>query len=87
MPKNPGPNVPSDAGKMGSASPDSKTLNVKVLSHANSLISNNFSCNRRYHAEGVVARSMERAAWNWNGEQNRDAKVAPHDLPPCGAVR
>jgi hypothetical protein len=46
--QNPGRNVPCDAGKMGSASPESKTLNVKVLSHPNSLISNDFSCNRRY---------------------------------------
>ena len=33
---------------MGSASPKAKTFNVKVLSHAYSLISNDFSCNRRY---------------------------------------
>ena len=39
---------------MGSASPKAKTLNVKVLSHDNPLISNDFSCNRGYRAEGGV---------------------------------
>ena len=37
---------------MGSASPKAKTLNVKVLSHDNALISNDFSCNRR-NPDGV----------------------------------
>lgn len=41
---------------MGSASPKSKTFNVKVLSHAYSLISNDFSCNRGYRAEGAERR-------------------------------
>jgi len=56
---NPGRNSCATRRKMGSASPKSKTFNVKVLSHAYSLISNDFSCNRRYHAEGAV----RHAAW------------------------
>ncbi len=52
---------------MGSASPKSKTFNVKVLSHANSLISNDFSCNRG-NPDGVgVAGGMERGVWSRNG--------------------
>jgi hypothetical protein len=54
--QNPGRNVPCDVGKMGSASPKAKTLNVKVLSHDNALISNDFSCNRGYRAEGAERR-------------------------------
>jgi hypothetical protein len=66
--QNPGRNVPCDAGKMGSASPKAKTLNVKVLSHDKSLISNDFSCNRR-NPDGVgVAGGMERGAWGQNRE-------------------
>jgi hypothetical protein len=54
-------------GKMGSASPKAKTLNVKVLSHDKALTANDFSCNRG-NPDGVgVAGSMERAAWSWNG--------------------
>jgi hypothetical protein len=52
---------------MGSASPKAKTLNVKVLSHANPLISNDFSCNRG-NPDGVgAAGGIERGAWGWNG--------------------
>ena len=44
---------------MRGATPKSKTFNVKVLSHAYSLISNDFSCNRGYRAEGA-----EHGAWS-----------------------
>jgi hypothetical protein len=47
---------------MGSASPKAKTLNVKVLSHDNPLISNDFSCNRGYpDAVGVEGGDRNRA--------------------------
>jgi hypothetical protein len=52
---------------MGSASPKSKTFNVKVLSHDNALISNDFSCNRRNPDEVRAAGGIERGAWGWNG--------------------
>ena len=54
---------------MGSASPKSKTFNVKVLSHAYSLISNDFSCNRGYRAEGA-----EHGAWS---EERPGQKLCP----------
>jgi hypothetical protein len=66
---------------MGSASPKAKTLNVKVLSHNNTLISNDFSCNRGNPDEVGVAGSMERGAWGRNGERNRgEARVAVASL-------
>jgi hypothetical protein len=40
--------------KVRGASPNSKTFNVKVPSHDNSLKFNDFSCNRSYRAEGAV---------------------------------
>ena len=47
--------------KVRGANHEAKTFNVKVLSHANSLKFNDFSCNRGYPDGVGVAGSLERA--------------------------
>jgi hypothetical protein len=68
---------------MGSASPKAKTLNVKVLSHANPLISNDFSCNRG-NPDGVGVHAARAVAGKGSLVAGLQAEAAWHRHPADG---